>query len=273
MKKIFFLDIDGTILDSSRGLVKITDKTKYAIKELAKDNYVFIASGRCMAMLNEQVKNLGANGYILCNGAYAEVNGKEIFKASFTDEQLEKIKKVSVENNGFYILEALHKIYVNDRENVPFKTFTSRWASDLDYLRTDDGEKRDYHIAMIGFNDRETLDNVYDDLKDYAGLDRHFWFTSYDVNVKGVNKGVGCLKAMEYLGIDLNSSYAFGDGLNDLQMLQTVGHPVIMKNAMKELKEYGFEMTEDVLDDGVYEYLLKNKLIKAIDYNDGNLIK
>ena len=47
-------------------------------------------------------------------------------------------------------------------------------------------------------------------------------------------------------------------------MLQAVGHPVIMANADERIKHYGFEETSDVLQEGVYRYLVDNKLIKPL---------
>ena len=265
MKKIFFFDIDGTIVDSSRDMHLISEKTKYAIRELSKNDYVFISSGRCKAMLNKQIIDLNAGGYILCNGAYAEINNIEIYKESFSESDLEKIKEVSLKYDGFYCLESLNEIYVNSIENETFNRFTSSWSNELDYLKEDDGKYKDIHIAMIGFKDRKVMNEVEKELNGVCGLDRHFWFDSFDVNVKGISKGYGCIKAMEYLNISKENSYAFGDGLNDLQMLEAVGHPVIMDNCMKQLKNRGFEETTDVLDDGVYEYLVKKQLIKPID--------
>ncbi|MDO4198976.1 MAG: HAD family hydrolase [Erysipelotrichaceae bacterium] len=265
MKKIFFFDVDGTIVDSGRQMHYVSDKTKYAIKELSKDNYVFISSGRCKCMLDKQILDLNANGFVLCNGAYAEINGKEIFSKSFSKDDISRIKKTALDNNGFYCLEANDKVYVDSLKNRILNSFISRWEIDLSFMAEDDHKERDYFIAMIGFENQDGLSESYMALRDYAGLDRHHWFTSYDVNIKGINKGYGCKKVMEYLNIPVENSYAFGDGLNDLQMLEAVGHPVVMANCMKELKNRGFEDTDDVLDDGVYEYLVKNHLIKAIE--------
>ena len=67
-----------------------------------------------------------------------------------------------------------------------------------------------------------------------------------------------------YLNIPLEDTYAFGDGINDLEMLQSVGHPVIVANSVDGLKHSVFEETDDVLEDGFYNYLVANKLIKAL---------
>ena len=66
------------------------------------------------------------------------------------------------------------------------------------------------------------------------------------------------------VNIKREDTYCFGDGINDLEMLKAVGHPVIMANADERIKKYGFENTNDVIDNGFYQYLVNNMLIKAI---------
>lgn len=264
MKKLFLCDIDGTIIDGSRNMKVVSDKTKYAIKQLAKDNYVFIASGRCKGLLEKQILDLGVNGYILCNGAYAEVNNREIYSECFSRETIEKICKCAEDNNGFYVLESLNHMFVNDLNAPEFIHFLQGWGKCIEGFTPSTKFGSKYHIAMIGFMKEEDCLKCEKDIGNIATLARHNKFMSYDVNINGINKGYGVKKVMEHLNIDFEDTYCFGDGLNDLEMLQAVAHPVIMANADKKIKCYGFEETDDVLDDGFYNYLVNNKLIKPL---------
>lgn len=267
MKKLIFCDIDGTIIDGTRKMNDLSEKTIYAIKELCKENYVFIASGRCKALLDRQITDLNPSGYVLCNGAYAEYNNSEIYGMAFTDEDVKVIKKLVDDYNGFYILETLNEVYVNSLESKAFEAFMNGWGRCLDGFKEimDDHLHNDkYHIAMIGFMNNNMQDIVNERLKNHATIAIHNSHYSYDINILGVNKGIGVNKVREHLNIPLEDTYCFGDGINDLEMLQSVGHPVIVKNAHPALKSYGFEETDDVLDDGFYNYLLANKLIKPI---------
>jgi hydroxymethylpyrimidine pyrophosphatase-like HAD family hydrolase len=53
----------------------------------------------------------------------------------------------------------------------------------------------------------------------------------------GLSKGICLRKLCDYLGVDMNTVIAFGDGDNDKEMLQMVGHGVAMKNAHTTAKE------------------------------------
>lgn len=264
MKKIFFFDIDGTIVDSSRNLFEVSDKTKYAFKELMKDNYVLIASGRCKGLLDENITRLNPNGYVLCNGSYAEVNGETVFKKTFSVKEVNEIKRITKQLGGFYIAETLDELFVESVDDPLLGKFLSGWKKSNEGFIENPEVCEGIHIFMVGFKDEETVNKAKELLSSIAGVDRHYWFLSHDINIKGIDKGYGCKKVIEALNVDLKDTYAFGDGINDLQMMQSVGHPVLMKNASPVMKEYDFEMTDDVLEDGVYNYLVKNKLIKPI---------
>lgn len=264
MKKLFLCDIDGTILDGSRGMPFVSEKSKYAISELAKDNYVLIASGRCKGLLEKEIINLGVNGYILCNGAYAEIDGNEIYSEFFNDDAVNKIITVALDNNGFYVLESLNRMFVNDLKAPQFIKFLKGWGKSIEGFEKRENLGGKYHIAMMGFDSEEDCLSAESQIGDAAILARHNKFKSYDVNIPGINKGVAAKKVMEYLNIKLEDTYCFGDGINDLEMLQVVGHPIIMANSDNAIKGYGFEETDDVLDDGFYNYLVSHKLIKPL---------
>ena len=264
MKKLFLFDIDGTILDGSRDMKHVSPKTIYAISELSKDNYVLIASGRCKGLLDKEILDLNCNGYILCNGAYAEVNNKEIYSECFDEETVNKIMDTALSHDGFYVLESLNHMYVNDLQAPQFINFLQGWGKCIEGFESNDKLDDGIHIAMIGFSSEEDCLRCEKDFGDFATLTRHNAFKSYDVNINNINKGVGARRVMKHLGINIEDSYCFGDGVNDLEMLQAVGHPVIMANSDPKIMKYGFEKTLDVLQDGVYHYLVDNKLIKPL---------
>jgi len=265
MKRIFFCDIDGTLLDGSRGMPDLSQETKYAIEELKKDNYVFLSSGRCKGLLNKQIRELKVDGYVLCNGAYVEFDNTEIFSCCFDESAIRKIRETVSSYDGFTIFETLNEMYVDSQDNEAYRKFVASWGTALEGFTEDKVMKGKYYIAMIGFEDLNLCDRIEAELNPYVDLARHHnGFPSYDVNIKGISKGIGVRKVIEYLKIPVEQCYAFGDGINDLEMLQETGHPVIMKNSDETLRKYGFEETDDVLENGFYRYLVRNKLIKEV---------
>ena len=264
MKNIIFCDIDGTIIDGSRKMYNLSEKTKYAINELKKDNYFVIASGRCKGLLDSKIIDLNPSGYVLCNGAYTEINGITIHENHISKDIVEKVKEVTDKYEGFCIFETLNEFFISNVGSEAFKLFSQGWGSALNQFKHYEFKDADYYIGMIGFKSSEDCISVEEELKDYVEIIKHNFSDSFDINSLGINKGVGVRKLIEYLNIPLENTYCFGDGLNDLGMLKEVGHPVIMANSEASLKRYGFEETDDVLNDGFYNYLVANKLIKEL---------
>ena len=58
-------------------------------------------------------------------------------------------------------------------------------------------------------------------------------------------------KVLKHLNIDVKNSYAFGDGYNDKEMIQTVGTGFVMGTAKDDLKQFADHIVPSVHDDGV----------------------
>lgn len=72
-----------------------------------------------------------------------------------------------------------------------------------------------------------------------------------ELSPKGIDKGVGVARALEYLGREGNArTFGFGDSGNDLGMLAAVETAVAMGNAMPEVKALADYVTDDVAHDG-----------------------
>ena len=88
-----------------------------------------------------------------------------------------------------------------------------------------------------------------------------------DVLQNGLNKTVGLKVLCKYLHISLDEIIAFGDWLNDLEMLSCVGYPVAVANAVDTIKEVvqerGGYISQLEYGKGVFEavdYLIENVL-------------
>ena len=63
----------------------------------------------------------------------------------------------------------------------------------------------------------------------------------------------------------MGEALAFGDGNNDIEMLQAVGTGVAMENGSDELKAVADDICGHVAEDGVYQYCVKYGLIAEIE--------
>ncbi|MGL5965419.1 MAG: HAD family hydrolase, partial [Fusobacteriaceae bacterium] len=65
------------------------------------------------------------------------------------------------------------------------------------------------------------------------------------------NKGEAIKKVLEILNIDKDETVAFGDYLNDLEMMKVVGHSYAMENAHDEIKKIAKYITLSNNNSGV----------------------
>jgi len=264
-RNIIFVDIDGTIIDATRGLNEPTEKTKYAFRELRKNNLVFIASGRSKSMMPKWMDELNPNGYVLCNGSVVMYEDKIIYEEAIDKEKVKHLVEYCKERHAACFLEDLDAIYVEDLNDPIFKKFLSTWRLDTSIFKEAKDKSFNTYIIMTAHGNEEECSDLKEKFENDFDIRRHKGFTSFDLNAFGINKGNGIKKTIHELNLDINNSYAFGDGINDVEMLKTVKHGILMKNCQKGLENLDFERCDDVLNDGLYYELIKRGLIKPME--------
>lgn len=86
-------------------------------------------------------------------------------------------------------------------------------------------------------------------------------YGAIDLVAPNVNKGVALADLGKRLAIPADAMAAFGDGLNDMEMLNYVGQPYIMPNADPLLFGHHFE---EAIDDNNHDGVLKTILNKLL---------
>jgi hydroxymethylpyrimidine pyrophosphatase-like HAD family hydrolase len=71
-----------------------------------------------------------------------------------------------------------------------------------------------------------------------------------------VSKSLAIMKTLDFFGIDKSEAIAFGDGENDIDMLELVGLGIAMGNGNEKLKTVADFVTKPSSEDGI-DYALK----------------
>ena len=113
-------------------------------------------------------------------------------------------------------------------------------------------------ICFIG--EHQDLSQLQEQLQDVLGDKVHICFSAVsclEVMPVGSNKGAALNWLTQYLNIEMAHCMAFGDAMNDLEMLSQVGHGFVMRNAMPQLKAKLAHLPEigDCATQGVAHYL------------------
>ena len=254
MRKIVFFDIDGTLVDSFAGVKEMREDVKKSIKDLqAQGNYIFIATGRPYAFLSQEILNFGFDGFILANGALATMNGKILYSDFMDKDYVKNMVNEFDRCNIQYTLETPHYTYLK-KEFKEFNYFYNKVGINNELII------QEYDLSQLQVQKIEVLCPDEYAAKKCVSLvesnSEYGYFSSvsekaYEIYLKRNTKAHGILKVLDILNIPIEDSYAFGDGINDIEMLSTVGCGIAMGNASDEVKKYAHKVTESVHDDGV----------------------
>ncbi len=77
-----------------------------------------------------------------------------------------------------------------------------------------------------------------------------------DVYPENGGKHMGTQKVLDYYGLSKNEAIAFGDGCNDVSILEYLPNFVAMGNAKGDVKNSAKFVTKDIFNDGIY-YVFK----------------
>ena len=94
---------------------------------------------------------------------------------------------------------------------------------------------------------------------DYKVVDHKDGFI--EIIPRGFSKAEGIKKVIDNIGLDRKDTYAFGDGMNDYEMLKYVNYGVVMGNAMDSFKSQIEYVTEDYDKGGIKNALERFGLI------------
>lgn len=90
---------------------------------------------------------------------------------------------------------------------------------------------------------------------------KHPGENSYDVYFKDCTKADGIRKLIKHLSMNIEDTFAFGDGINDIEMFQAAGCGIAMGNAHEKLKKVSRFVTDYVFSHGIYNALMKLQMI------------
>ncbi|HET7657167.1 MAG TPA: Cof-type HAD-IIB family hydrolase [Bacillales bacterium] len=256
-RKMVFFDLDGTLLDGEN---RIVPSAKEAIRELKeKGVIVAIATGRAPFMFAHIREELSIDSYVSFNGQFVVKEGEPIYKNPLERDCLRKLDREAGENGHPLVYLDHLEMKANLTGNPYIKE--SLGSLNFSYPPVDPGFflSRDIYQALLFCkgNDETTY------REKYSSIEMIRWHEfSVDVIPAGGSKARGIKCLLEHYQVERENAYAFGDGLNDVQMLSFVGTGVAMENAATEAKQAAAFVTKSASDDGIVYGLKKLKLLK-----------
>ncbi len=261
--KLIFLDIDGTLTPAGSNVPP--ESAMQAIRKAqAHGHKVFLCTGRNLAML-APVLAYGFDGVVASAGGYITVGDTVIYDQPMTQEQFETALTALHESGVFCTIEGRDATY-GDENLGDFLQGTEGGNSEIERWRKALAEDLDIRpmqqydgcpIYKIVFMCQEAWQLE----KARSLVEKDFTFVCQTVVAHGClngelinrafDKGRGILRICEYLGVDVADTYGFGDSMNDLEMIDTVGYSVAMENGDPTIKAHSDYVCPSVEDDGL----------------------
>ncbi|MBC2250385.1 HAD family phosphatase [Listeria sp. FSL L7-0123] len=272
------LDIDGTLLNDDK---KISTKTKEALITAQQNGVkLILASGRPTTGMHLYAEQLEMEKY---HGLLVSYNGakvvdcqtkEELFNQALTVSEgkavLEHMKnfevKVMIDKDDYMYVNDVFDCYVPYKgEEINIIQYESRGGNFKLCEKDDLAAFLDYRISKIlTAGDPAYMQENYqammapfkDNLNCVFTADFYFEFTA-----QGIDKAKALDTVLTPMGISPENIIAFGDGHNDITMVEYAGTGIAMSNAVPELKAAASSITLSNNEDGIAHVL--NSLIPS----------
>jgi Cof subfamily protein (haloacid dehalogenase superfamily) len=249
-------DLDGTLLGPDH---KVSEYTKNAIKKITdKGIKFFIATGRHHEDVIEVKKSFNSKSSMISNNG-ARVHDEENNEIIAHDLPIE----LSDELLGYNYGSAHTNVYIGADWYIEKEAaWITKYFKDSKYTIQPLKELKGKSLTKFFFvhEDPEIIHNLEIELEKKFG-DRATIIqslpTCLEVLPKGISKATALVEILKKEGITLEETIAFGDGLNDYEMLECVGKGFIMGNGSPRLIASlpNLEIIEENTADGVAKKL------------------
>lgn len=272
---IIALDLDGTLLNANK---ELSEKNLEALYKASKAGFEIVpTTGRFYNGMPQVIRDLPFVKYaITINGAEVKdlQNDHVVYKAEIPWEQAINIMlwldqyaviyDCYMDNKGWMTLSHKEKIdlFVEDIHSRKMLHHLRRPVPELKKFLME--EQKDVQKIQLFSNNADLRRDLmtkltlnHPDLSVSSALPQNV-----EINQMHANKGEALLALADYLEIDHASTYAFGDGLNDLSMIKSAGLGIAMANSAPKVLAAADKTVPSCDEDGVAwgieQYILQN---------------
>ena len=255
MRAVFF-DLDGTLLNQDHQLSPPTIEVLNHLKK--RQVKLCLASGRTYHSMRPFYQQLGLNTPLISyNGAKIVYGDGHIDESPLPQFVLTELVKLSRQHNLHLNVYSQDRWYTEFPESSQAQTYGAvahlkPYPADFNVLQQQAITKALFIASPDQLMTLESsIKSSLSEWVDTTSSMNHF----LEILSQGTNKGQAVKKVCHHLDVPLNQTMAFGDGLNDLEMLSTVGHSVAMSNGRDILKTTATALAPHHADHGVAHYL------------------
>lgn len=264
-KKIFVIDLDGTLLNTSKG---ISPANAAAIKTAQSNSQrVILASGRPHQLIVPFARQLGLTDKIICcNGAYTldlgnnQISPRKVLSKQDLKEVYTNCLELGLECTtyaGEYIYsvkETRHVAGLRAHGEAIGAGLKVKIIPDWDEMHSQIDVA---HKVLVPGSENGALTELYNRLLPKFEAERSE-DNKLDVTARGASKGLALNTLLAESGDEDATVIAFGDADNDKSNFERASISVAMGNGSEALKSIADHVLEDNDTDLLGEFILKS---------------
>ncbi len=247
--RLVAMDLDGTLLDVNK---RISEENIRALRACeAQGIKMVFSSGRSFESLRRMALEIGLSSPIISsNGARVDIspNGPMLADYPFDPALARRVYDLMMDSGLYFIIYTAGRLFKcnasageANRGTNALKWNEKKEPSLIDVV--DDPaltvtEGLGHVHKFVAFTpDAARLRALQERLSNETPCSlSSSWFDNVEVLRPGAGKGTALSDLISALGIPKEKVMAFGDNLNDIEMLKSAGVPVAMDNAVAPLK-------------------------------------
>lgn len=278
MRKICFFDIDGTIIGKSR---QITQANLEALHTLRSNGHLaFLCTGRAPSSIFSNIIHIGWDGIIASAGSFVFVDRKQIYENAIDPNLLLQIIYLFTKHKIMFTLETKFTLYQSPGIKEFFDAhFKNDKNPNLEAVRAkEDREMNECRKPLAEYDGVVPVAKVCFIAKDKEAFtslipyfEEHFNivyfnhedepFMNGELIQKSCTKGDGIKRVVEHLGARMEDTIAFGDSMNDHEMLLEASESYVSELSSDYLKSISDGTFEEPDQDGIAKILKQLQLI------------
>ena len=255
--KAIFFDVDGTLLSHKQN--DVPESTRYALHQLRlRGVKTVVATGRHMIEFSKlPVSDIPFDGYLTLNGNLILDENRKVYAGTpINREEMEILAGIFNAKKIPFVLIGENERYINYINETVIRTQRETKGTIPD-LGKYHGEEVYQILAFVPEKYKKMLDDILDECAVTSWND-----TGIDIIPKDGGKSAGIQKFLDEQGLDRSQIMAFGDGENDMDMLEFAGIGVAMGNASDKVKAVADYVTDTVDNRGIEKALRHFGLIE-----------
>lgn len=258
---IIALDLDGTLTNSEKN---ITPRTFDALMKAQREGVrLVLASGRPtfgIAALANQLQLADYGGYVLSynGGRIIDWCKKTVIFSQVVDQKLVPILYDFAEKAQLPIVTYLPDAILASKNEGEYLAEEAR-INGMPVVVAQNFVEEAMQIAggstkFLIPGEPELLIQLESEMKAALSEQMEVFRSApffLELPPKGIDKAQSLQRLLTHLGLERESLMAFGDGFNDLSMIQFAGQGVAMANAVEEVKSIADFVTTSNEEDGI----------------------